>query len=190
MATVKYAEAVHVRGCFSAKRVSPQNTAMNKDWSQNILREQLLPTFQEQFGEERCLVQHDGVPGCEAKGSGTKQQCWVHGQETSLTTEDTWPILKRQEDTHTQTHSDKLQVLIMTEGAALSQGSARELIDSMWGDVERSNTEWTLYVTVMEMSLKAFDTYNVCVIILQDATETSDKNSEHQYSCHSRDIWP
>uniref|UniRef100_A0A096LU40 Transposase Tc1-like domain-containing protein n=1 Tax=Poecilia formosa TaxID=48698 RepID=A0A096LU40_POEFO len=54
-------------GCFSAKGVSSltvllKNTAMNKEWYQNVLREQLLPTVQEQFGDEQCLFQHDGAP--------------------------------------------------------------------------------------------------------------------------------
>ena len=30
----------------------PKNTAMNKKWYQHILREQLLPSIQEQFGDE------------------------------------------------------------------------------------------------------------------------------------------
>ena len=37
----------------------PKNTAMNKEWYQHILREQLLPTIQEQFG--------DGAPWHKAK---------------------------------------------------------------------------------------------------------------------------
>uniref|UniRef100_A0A096MHI0 Transposase Tc1-like domain-containing protein n=1 Tax=Poecilia formosa TaxID=48698 RepID=A0A096MHI0_POEFO len=53
MPTVKHPETIHVWGCFSAKGVGslsvlPKNTAMNKEWYQNVLREQLLLTFQEQ----------------------------------------------------------------------------------------------------------------------------------------------
>ncbi|CDQ85019.1 unnamed protein product [Oncorhynchus mykiss] len=67
MPTVKHPETIHVWGCFSAKGVgsltiSPKNTAMNKEWYQHILREQLLPTIQEQFGDEQCLFQHVGAP--------------------------------------------------------------------------------------------------------------------------------
>ena len=40
---------------------------MNKEWYQHILREQLLPTIQEQFGDEQCLFQHDGAPCHKAK---------------------------------------------------------------------------------------------------------------------------
>ena len=58
MPTVKHPETIHVWGCFSAKGVGsltilPNN--MNKEWYQHILREQLLPTIKEQFGDELCL---------------------------------------------------------------------------------------------------------------------------------------
>jgi hypothetical protein len=48
MPTVKHPENIHVWSCFSAKGVDsltilPKNTAMNKEWYQHILREQLLP---------------------------------------------------------------------------------------------------------------------------------------------------
>ncbi|KAL7830293.1 hypothetical protein SRHO_G00314200 [Serrasalmus rhombeus] len=64
MPTVKHPETIHVWGCFSAKGIGslavlPKNTAMNKEWYQNVLREQLLPTVQEQFGDQQCLFQHD-----------------------------------------------------------------------------------------------------------------------------------
>ncbi|KAL7872082.1 hypothetical protein SRHO_G00070650 [Serrasalmus rhombeus] len=72
--TVKHPETIHVWGCFSAKGIGslavlPKNTAMNKEWYQNVLREQLLPTVQEQFGDQQCLFQHDGAPCHKAKGS-------------------------------------------------------------------------------------------------------------------------
>ncbi|KAL7837210.1 hypothetical protein SRHO_G00269210 [Serrasalmus rhombeus] len=73
MPTVKHLETIHVWGCFSAKGIGslavlPKNTAMNKEWYQNVLREQLLPTVQEQFGDQQCLFQHDGAPCHKAKG--------------------------------------------------------------------------------------------------------------------------
>ncbi|KAG2466265.1 AT8B3 ATPase, partial [Polypterus senegalus] len=57
MPTVKHPETIHVGGRFSSKRVDSlsillKNTAMNKEWDQNILREQLLPTIQEQTTEK------------------------------------------------------------------------------------------------------------------------------------------
>jgi hypothetical protein len=60
-----------VRGCISAKGVGsltifPKNTVMNKECYQHILREQLLLTIQEQFGDEQCLFQH-GAPCHKAK---------------------------------------------------------------------------------------------------------------------------
>ncbi|KAL7862565.1 hypothetical protein SRHO_G00140060 [Serrasalmus rhombeus] len=72
MPTVKHPETIHVWGCFSAKGIGslavlPKNTAMNKEWYQNVLREQLLPTVQEQFGDQQCLFQHDGAPCHKAK---------------------------------------------------------------------------------------------------------------------------
>uniref|UniRef100_A0AAZ3R0Z5 Transposase Tc1-like domain-containing protein n=1 Tax=Oncorhynchus tshawytscha TaxID=74940 RepID=A0AAZ3R0Z5_ONCTS len=70
--TVKHPETIHVWGCFSAKGVGsltilPKNTAMNKEWYQHILQEQLLSTIQEQFGYKQCLFQHDGAPCHNAK---------------------------------------------------------------------------------------------------------------------------
>uniref|UniRef100_A0A8K9UEY6 Transposase Tc1-like domain-containing protein n=1 Tax=Oncorhynchus mykiss TaxID=8022 RepID=A0A8K9UEY6_ONCMY len=72
MPTVKHPETIHVWGCFSAKgvdslKILPKNTAMNKEWYQHILREQLLPTIQVQFGDEQCLFQHAGAPCHKAK---------------------------------------------------------------------------------------------------------------------------
>ncbi len=66
MPTVKHPETIHVWGCFSSKGVGsltvlPKNTAMNKEWYQNILQEQLLPTIQEQYGGDLCIFQHDGA---------------------------------------------------------------------------------------------------------------------------------
>lgn len=60
MPTVKHPETIHVWGCFSSKGVGsltilPKNTVMNKEWYQNILREQLLPAIRQQFGDEQCL---------------------------------------------------------------------------------------------------------------------------------------
>lgn len=59
MPTVKHPETIHVWGCFSAKGVGsltilPKNTAMNKEWYQNILREQLLPAIKEELGNKHC----------------------------------------------------------------------------------------------------------------------------------------
>ncbi|KAL7868711.1 hypothetical protein SRHO_G00100950 [Serrasalmus rhombeus] len=61
MPTVKHPETIHVWGCFSAKGIGslavlPKNTAMNKEWYQNVLREQLLPTVQEQFDLWKVLT--------------------------------------------------------------------------------------------------------------------------------------
>ncbi|KTF75225.1 hypothetical protein cypCar_00031453 [Cyprinus carpio] len=65
--TVRHPETIYVWGCFSTKGVGsliilPKNTAMNKEWHQNILQERLLPTIHEQFGDDLCIFQHDGAP--------------------------------------------------------------------------------------------------------------------------------
>uniref|UniRef100_A0A9J8BUN8 Uncharacterized protein n=1 Tax=Cyprinus carpio carpio TaxID=630221 RepID=A0A9J8BUN8_CYPCA len=72
MPTVKHPDTIHVWGCFSSKGVGsltilPKNTAMNKEWYQNTLQQQLLPTTKQQFGEEQCIFQHDGAPCHKAK---------------------------------------------------------------------------------------------------------------------------
>ena len=97
--------------------ILPKNTAMNKEWYQHILREQLLPTIQEQFGDEQCDFQHDGAPCHKAKVI-TK---WLGEQNIDIL--GPWPgnsILKRRVDKQKPTNSDNLQALIMQEWAAIS----------------------------------------------------------------------
>uniref|UniRef100_A0A8C7K991 Tc1-like transposase DDE domain-containing protein n=1 Tax=Oncorhynchus kisutch TaxID=8019 RepID=A0A8C7K991_ONCKI len=60
--------------------ILPKNTAMNKEWYQHILRKQLLPTIQEQFGDEQCLFQHDGAP-CHKEKVITK---WLREQNINI----------------------------------------------------------------------------------------------------------
>ena len=134
MPTVKHPESIHVWGCFSAKGVGsltilPKNTAMNKEWYQHILREQLLPIIQEQFGYEQCLFQHDGAPCHKAKvltkwlGEQTLI-FWVHGQETPQTLiplRTCGQSSKRRVDKQKPTNSEKLQALIKQELAVISQ---------------------------------------------------------------------
>ncbi|KAL0978515.1 hypothetical protein UPYG_G00171540 [Umbra pygmaea] len=148
MPTVKHPETIHVWGCFSAKGVGsltilPKNTDMNKEWYQQVLREQLLPTIQEQFADDQCLFQHDGAPCHKAKVI-TK---WLGEQNINILgpwpgnspdlnpIENLWSILKRQVDEQKPTHSDKLQALIMQEWAAITQDVAQKLIDSIPGRI-------------------------------------------------------
>ena len=114
---------------------------MNKEWQQHILREQLLTTIQEQFGDEQCLFQHDGAPCHKAKVI-TK---WLGEQNIDILgpwpgnypdfnpIETLWIIRKRRVDQQKPTNSDKLQAWIMQEWAAISQDVAQKLIDSMPG---------------------------------------------------------
>uniref|UniRef100_A0A8C7T280 Tc1-like transposase DDE domain-containing protein n=1 Tax=Oncorhynchus mykiss TaxID=8022 RepID=A0A8C7T280_ONCMY len=148
MPTVKHPETIHVWGCFSAKGVGsliilPKNTAMNKEWYQHILREQLLPTIQEEFGDEQCLFQYDGAPCHKAK---VISKClgeqnidilgpWPGNSPDLNPIENLWSILKRRVDKQNPTNSDKLQALIMQEWAVISQDVAQKLIDSMPGRI-------------------------------------------------------
>ena len=105
----------------------------------HILRAQLLPTIQEQFGDEQCLFQHDGAP-CHMAKVKTK---WFGEQNINILgpwpgnspdlnpIENLWSILKRWVDKQKPTNSDKLQTLIMQEWAAISQDVAQNVIDSM-----------------------------------------------------------
>ncbi|XP_073719128.1 uncharacterized protein [Misgurnus anguillicaudatus] len=143
MPTVKHPKTIHVWGCFSSKRVGPltilpKNTAMNKKWYQNTLQQQLLPTIQQQFGEEQCIFQHDGAPCHKAKVI-TK---WLWDQNVEILgpwsgnspdlnpIENLWSILKRRVDKQKPTNSDKLQEVIMKEWVAICQDLAQKLIKS------------------------------------------------------------
>ena len=104
---------------------------------------QILPTIQEQFGDKRCLFQHDGAPCHKAKVI-TK---WLGEQNIDILgpwsgnapdlnpSENLWSILKRRVDKQKPINSDKLQALIMQEWAAISQDVAQKLIDSMAGRI-------------------------------------------------------
>uniref|UniRef100_A0AAZ3S1T4 Transposase n=1 Tax=Oncorhynchus tshawytscha TaxID=74940 RepID=A0AAZ3S1T4_ONCTS len=144
MPTVKHPETIHMRGCFSAKGVGsltilPKNTAMYKEWYQHILREQLLPTIQEQFGDEQCLFQHDGAPCHKAKVAREQNidilGPWPGNSPDLNPIENLWSILKRRVDKQKPTNSDQLQALIMQEWAAISQDVTQKLIDSMTGQI-------------------------------------------------------
>ncbi|CDQ80486.1 unnamed protein product [Oncorhynchus mykiss] len=91
MPTVNHPETIHVWGCFSAKGVGsltilPKNTAMNKEWYQHILREQLLPTIQNSLVTNNAfssMMEHHAM---RQNGSGNKTFIfWVHGRETPQT---------------------------------------------------------------------------------------------------------
>ena len=140
----KVSATIHVWGCFSSKGVGsltilPKNTAMNKEWYQNTLQQQLLPTIQQQFGEEQCIFQHDGA-SCHKAKVITK---WLGDQNNDILgpwpgnspdlnpIENLWSILKRRVDKQKPTNSDKLQEVIMKEWVAISQELAQKLIESM-----------------------------------------------------------
>ncbi|CAJ0924187.1 unnamed protein product [Ranitomeya imitator] len=148
MPTVKHPETIHVWGCFSAKGIGsltvlPKNTAMNKEWYQNVLQEQLFPTVQEQFGAQQCLFQHDGAPCHKAKVL-TK---WLMEQNIEILgpwpgnspdlnrIENLWSIIKRRVNKQKPTNSGKMQALIMQEWTAISQDLVQKLIESMPGRI-------------------------------------------------------
>ena len=96
--------------------------------------------------------------------------------------ENLWSILKRRVDKQNPTNSDNLQALIMQEWAAIRQDVAQKLIDSMPGRIAEvlkkkgQHCKYSLCVNFILWSIKAFDTYEMLVIILQYPIVTSDKN--------------
>lgn len=118
-------------------------TAMKKEWYQNVLWEQILPTIHGQFGDEECLSQHDGACCHKAKVI-TK---WLVEQNIKMLDpwpgnypdlnpiENLWSILKRRVDNQKPTNSDKLQALIMQELTAINQDLVHKLIDIMPGRI-------------------------------------------------------
>ena len=136
MPTVKHPETIHVWGRFSSKGVGsqPQNTGMNKEWYQNVLQEQVLPTIQEQFGDNPCIFQHDGAPCHKANVIMKRLVDYYIGIL------DPWPgnspdlnpiknlrsILKKLVDKQKPTNCD--QSLIRQEWIAISQNLAQKLM--------------------------------------------------------------
>ncbi|XP_069830383.1 uncharacterized protein [Dendropsophus ebraccatus] len=113
--------AVPPKGIVSLT-VLPKNTAMKKEWFQNALQEQLLPTVQEQFADQQCLFQHDGAP-CHKAKMITK---WLREQNIQILgpcpgispdinpIEKLWSVIKRRVDKQKPTNFDKMQALIVT----------------------------------------------------------------------------
>ena len=110
MPTVKHPETIHVWGCFSAKGVGsliilPKNTAMNKEWYQNILREQLLLVTNNAFSS---TMEHLAIrQKWQLSGSGKKTlKFWVHGQETPQTLIH-WELVVNPQEARGQTKTHK-----------------------------------------------------------------------------------
>ena len=142
--TVKHPETIHVWGCFSTKGVGsliilPKNTAMNKEWYQNVLQERLLPTIHEQFGDDPCIFKHDGAP-CH-KARVIKKwledhyieilEPWPGGSPDLNPIENLRSVLKRRVDKQKPTNCDQLRELIRQEWIDISQDLAQKLISSM-----------------------------------------------------------
>lgn len=117
MPSFKPPDTIHACCCFSAKGVGslPKNTAMNKEWNQNILRVKHLPKIQQQFGDQQFLFQHGRAP-CHKAKSVTPQ--------TLTHIDNLWSIIKRQVNKQKLTNFDKIQTLIMKQSAAISQDVA------------------------------------------------------------------
>ena len=96
----------------------------------NIPWEQLLPTVQEQFGDEQCLFQQDRTPCHITKWLGEQNinilGPWPRNSPDLKPIGNLWSILKRRVDKQNPTNSDKLQALIMQEWAAISQDAAQK----------------------------------------------------------------
>lgn len=114
--------------CFTAKGVGspifvPKTTALNKEWYQHTVWQQLLPTIQEQLGDKMPFPAWWKNLPLELITKWTRPQAqWellVNPQEAGGKTKNT--------------NSDKLQTLIIQEWAAISEDMLQKLTDSMPG---------------------------------------------------------
>uniref|UniRef100_A0A147A9W2 Transposase n=1 Tax=Fundulus heteroclitus TaxID=8078 RepID=A0A147A9W2_FUNHE len=137
-------DRVRVWGCFSSKGVGsltvlPRDTSMNEEWYQSVLQEQLLPTIQEQFDDEKCFFQQGGAP-CHRAAGVTK---WLRDHEVEVLDlwpanspdlnpmENLWSFLKKQVDKQKPTNLDQLQTLIRQEWLTVSRDLVQKFISSM-----------------------------------------------------------
>ena len=133
--------------------------AMNKEWYQHILREQLLPTIQEQFGDEQCLFQHDGVP-CHKPKVITK---WLGEQNI-----DFFVSMARADCRGYEKEGSTLQILTLHQLHVIVNKSLWHLWNAcnyLYTSVFHSNT-WQKYLkTLRQQTLwkLIFVTLRVCV---------------------------
>uniref|UniRef100_A0A9J8A6Z0 Tc1-like transposase DDE domain-containing protein n=1 Tax=Cyprinus carpio carpio TaxID=630221 RepID=A0A9J8A6Z0_CYPCA len=142
MPTVKHPDTIHVWGCFSSKGVGsltilPENTAMNKEWYQNSLQQQFLPTIQQQFDED-FVFQHDLAPAHSAKTTGKwftdhgiTVLNWPANSPDLNPIENLWDIVKRKLRDARPNTLDELKAAIEASWASITPQQCHRLIASM-----------------------------------------------------------
>ncbi|KAI4881788.1 hypothetical protein NFI96_011483 [Prochilodus magdalenae] len=133
--SVKFPQSVMVWGCMSARGVGKLcflKKTVNAAVYQDVLETFLIPTVEEQFGEEDFIFQQDLAPAHAAKSTKdwfTKKQlevlAWPANSPDLNVIENLWAIVKRKIRDRKPTTLDQLKQNIATAWEALSKSFYR-----------------------------------------------------------------
>uniref|UniRef100_A0AAR2JEB8 Transposase Tc1-like domain-containing protein n=1 Tax=Pygocentrus nattereri TaxID=42514 RepID=A0AAR2JEB8_PYGNA len=139
--SVKFPQSVMVWGCMSARGVGKLcflKKTVNAAVYQDILETFLIPTVEEQFGEEDFIFQQDLAPAHAAKSTKdwfTKKQlevlAWPANSPDLNVIENLWAIVKRKIRDRKPTTLDQLKQNIATAWEAVSAETCDKLVKSM-----------------------------------------------------------
>ncbi|KAI4884765.1 hypothetical protein NFI96_025159 [Prochilodus magdalenae] len=161
--SVKFPQSVMVWGCMSARGVGKLcflKKTVNAAVYQNVLETFLIPTVEEQFGEEDFIFQQDLAPAHAAKSTKdwfTKKQlevlAWPANSPDLNVIENLWAIVKRKIRDRKPTTLDQLKQNIATAWEA-TLIEVMKLLSSVAPLSSKMSTDQRVMAAVNEMKVK------------------------------------